>query len=186
LTTPSAKQAFVISGNFDSISSYTVTGTDASITFSSIPSTYTHLQVRGIARSNGSLKTGPIFVTVNGDTGTNYGSQGSLINHSGLGLIAYYDNAAPTYYAQRHTGSLAPSNYFGSTVFNIIDYKNTSKSKIFLGEIGGALAGATADNTTSSSFGGHWRNTNAITSITLTPNSGSWIAGTTFSLYGIV
>jgi len=178
-------QSTVLTGNYEAIASNTLTSTASSVTFTSIPSTYKHLEIRGVARHDYSAWNQPIFVTVNSDTATNYGSQGFINNYNGLGFVAYYDNAAPCYYAQRSAGASSPSNYFGGINFSIIDYAKTNKSKIFLSEMGGALSGTSSNNWAVSMAGGHWRNTNAITSITLSTQNGSFVAGTRFSLYGI-
>ena len=73
--------ASAISGNlafpsYESIATTTVgSGGTASITFGSIPSTYTHLQVRGILQSaRATFSRDEYKITINSDTGTNYDS----------------------------------------------------------------------------------------------------------------
>jgi hypothetical protein len=61
---------FAPSGAYDSIATTTLSSPAASITFSSIPATYTHLQIRGIARSTAAA--GNVSIAYNSDTGSNY------------------------------------------------------------------------------------------------------------------
>ena len=58
--------------SFDSIASATGTGSSGTITFSSIPQTYKHLQIRGIGRLD--VVTGGVStrIRLNGDTTSNY------------------------------------------------------------------------------------------------------------------
>ena len=64
---------FAPSGAYDSIATTTVgAGGASSITFSSIPSTYTHLQVRITAKGNRGIVIENAYLTFNGDSGTNY------------------------------------------------------------------------------------------------------------------
>ena len=62
---------FAPSGAYDSIATTTLSSSASSITFSSIPATYTHLQIRGIV---GDVTGGQasILAQLNGDTATNY------------------------------------------------------------------------------------------------------------------
>ena len=60
-------------GYFESIATINGTGASGTLTFSSIPSTYAHLQIRGILRSDGA-GTGGVFPNMrfNNDTSSNY------------------------------------------------------------------------------------------------------------------
>ena len=57
------------SGAYDAIASTTLSASAASITFSGIPSTYTHLQVRLQTSASAAAN---YYYQVNGDTGSNY------------------------------------------------------------------------------------------------------------------
>jgi hypothetical protein len=65
---------FAPSGAYDSIATATFTGSALSVTFSSIPSTYTHLQIRGLARTPSG--NDQIDLRFNGDSGNNYSMHG--------------------------------------------------------------------------------------------------------------
>jgi len=59
-------------GAFESIASASGTGSSGTITFSSIPSTYQHLQIRGTADSSGAGTQQDLFITLNGVTSASY------------------------------------------------------------------------------------------------------------------
>jgi hypothetical protein len=158
--------------SFDSIA--TSTGGGASITFSSIPSTYKNLQIRGIASTGAG---GYIKVTFNGDTGANYSwheiyANGSTVTAAGGGsknfIIA--DEVLT-----------ATASVYGAFVMDILDYTNTNKNKT-LRNLGGQDSNGSGYVVPTS---GAWYNTAAITSITITPVSGSFASNTNIALYGI-
>jgi hypothetical protein len=88
----------------------------------------------------------------------------------------------------RNTGSTG--NYFGITdttlgnnlIYSIQNYSNTTTYKTMIGRANGAGSGASQVRSDVLL----WRGTNAITAINLKLNSSAnWLAGSTFSLYGI-
>jgi hypothetical protein len=147
--------------------------TASTITFSSIPSTYTHLQLRAIAMNT----SGAAFIKwkFNSDsTGGNYYYH--RFTGSGTG--------SPASYASTVDGSGLPlttayPSYFGGIVVDILDYSNTNKYKVFRCFSGWDGNGSGEINYTS----GLWQSTSAITNIELTLSS--FAAGTSFALYGI-
>lgn len=177
ITLPSARGAFVEPGDFESIASYTATGTVSDVTFSSIPSTYKILQVRGIGRgSNAGSGDLSVFAQFNGDTtSSNYRSNriysyGSTNGH-GLDFGSNFLNVG----ISLENGSTGGD--FGGMIFEIIDYANTSKQKSVR-----SLSGSSASQFASA---GQWLSTSAIDSIRIYLSTGSWVANTTFALYGI-
>ena len=172
--------AAVDAGAMFPIFATTVTSTAASITFSNIPTTYTHLQVRYISRTNLASASANLQVTFNSDTTSgNYsfhrlvgdGSSVSAYGQSGLDTIAL------------SAGANSGTNIFGVGVMDIVDYKNTNKYKTTK-----ILTGLIRNNTVDSYSMMRtqvWINTNAIASITFTPSSGSLVANSSFALYGI-
>lgn len=118
--------SFAAVGDFESIATYSVgSGGAANVEFTNIPSTYTHLQIRGLLKFAG---TGDINVRVgNGsvDTGSNYayhslygtGSSALALATTSTnygGYAGYYINTADT---------------FAGFVLDILDYANTNKFK---------------------------------------------------------
>jgi hypothetical protein len=166
---------FAPSGAYDSIATTTVGGGGAaSVTFSSIPSTYTHLQIR-LSGNAGSSDT---FYRLNGDTGSNY------IRHY---LYGSGTSAAAGASLAQSSGSLgyiavtADTNIFGAAVFDLLDYANTNKYKTTRSltgydNNGGGLIVL---------YSGLWLNTAAVTSITVLPNTGNFNQYTSVALYGI-
>lgn len=149
-------------------------GGSSTITFSSIPSTYTHLQVR-IMSLNSTAATDYKF-NFNSDTGANY-SKHSLY---GNGTSAFSANDAPSSYISG--GLTGSSTNPGVNITDILEYKNTNIYKTVR-----SLQGYDTNGSGGYLFftGGSWRNTNAITSITITPYSGTINQYSSFALYGI-
>jgi hypothetical protein len=158
--------------------------TTASITFSNIPANYTHLQIRGVARS--ASTGGSMRMDLNSDaTGSNYSRHlllGDGTSASGSGANADSVTAAvgdfPT--------SSAASSIFGGYIINITDAFNTSKNKTIR-----SFSGFDTNNGAGYGYvqlrSALWRSQSAITSIKLYEgtNGSNFAAYTTFSLYGI-
>jgi len=171
---------FAPSGAYDSIATTTVgAGGVASVTFSSIPSTYTHLQIRGIARSTAAAGPRAVYLRFNSDTGNNYashrlegdGSSASAGAFTSETYIRIYDNPAAN-----QTASV-----FSSVVLDILDYANTSKNKTAR-----FLNGFDANGSGYIGFqSGLWINTTAVTSITFTLEAGDFAQYSQFALYGV-
>jgi hypothetical protein len=118
-----------VTNSYESIATYTVGSTaQTTITFSSIPQTYKHLQVRVIAKTDtGTTGFDDMWMTFNGR------SDGIYSNHRILGngsSVTAYGNSSDT---KIFFNSVAPrpslTNTFGTAVFDILDYQNTNKYK---------------------------------------------------------
>ncbi len=163
--------------SYESIATTTVgSGGASSITFSSIPSTYQHLQIRGIGSTTNGTTLDFAAVTFNSDTGANY----SWHRLFGDGGSASVSAATSTSYIQTFC---AGNTTFGPLVLDILDYANTNKFKT-------ARSLSAAENNGSGNeyilyASGNWRNTNAITSITITGVFGTFRQHTSYALYGI-
>jgi hypothetical protein len=168
--------------SYESIATVTVgSGGTSSITFSSIPSTYQHLQVRAIGRSNRSATGEFIKFTMNSDTGSNYADH-SL--NAGGGGNAFGDAATSAAFIRvnRFAGSTANANVFGVFVLDLLDYANTSKYKT-IRELGGCDNNGDGDIFYNS---GLWQSTSAVNSLTFTVGGGTLFSQyTQFALYGI-
>jgi hypothetical protein len=170
-------------GSFESIATVTVgAGGSSSVTFSSIPATYTHLQIRNIARTTASQDRDSIKLTFNSDTGSNY-ARHSLWG-SGSAASAYGAASEAYVLLTDFAAASATASIYGAAITDILDYANTNKYKTVrsLGGVDLNAAVTVYDGLNS----GLWQNTNAITSITLTPFTGSNFAQYShFALYGI-
>jgi hypothetical protein len=118
-------------------------------------------------------------MTFNSDTGSNYSdhylygngssaASGSGTNATKIRLWDYYGNGGT-------------ANIYGAGLVDILDYDNTNKFKTSR-NLAGYDANGSGEIFLSS---GLWRNTNAITSITLTAESGNYTQYSSFALYGI-
>lgn len=167
-------------GSYELISSTILTTNTSSVTFSSIVGTYKHLQIRSTARTDRALQIDGVRLRLNSDSGSNYaghrllGSGSAVTSNANLSQTAIVDQLA--------AGNTASSGIFGSNIMDILDYASTTKYKTTR-----AMAGANTVAYNYLSFiSGLWMNTSSISSITLSPESGTnFIAGSRFSLYGI-
>jgi len=163
---------------YESIATTTLSTATSTITFTSIPATYKHLQIRGIARN--SVAADDIRLGFNSDTASNYNyhvirGNGTAASASGgsstyieLGIIVYSGQTA---------------NAFASFVVDVTDYSNTSKFKTLRVLNGADVNGSDGQVTYSS---GLWRSTSAVSSITLSVGGGgNYTQYSSFALYGI-
>ena len=175
-------------GDFESISTVTVgSGGASSVTFSSIPSTYQHLQIRCFSQSNrATYGISEIRFQVNNDTAGNYmihqlTGDGSSATSSGIG--------PSTTYMMDTNGTIGTSvsSTFGATIIDFLDYANTNKNKttrVLSGvDINGTIAGYGGRV---GLFSGLWMNTAAINSIQIFAGVGTnFTQYSHFALYGI-
>ena len=165
---------------YQAIASIISTGTTATITFSSIPSTYTDLVIRTSARSASVSASDQINIVFNGDTATNYSMTQVYGNNSAAasfrttsatqGRINYIDVSGQT------------ANTFGIGDIYIPNYANTTTKQVL-----GLSASESNDTTTSfiAGIGALYRGTSAISSITLQSAGSNYVSGSRFDLYGI-
>jgi hypothetical protein len=170
---------------YEPISTTTVSGTSTySVTFSSIPSTYTDLVV--VANSYWSNQDA-VGLTFNGDTGANY-SVTQLVSTSGDSITSDRQTAKNNIFVGRFgtnvadgTNTANPLTY-GTVLINVLNYANTTTNKTALSKISNYSRPPYSTGITV----GLWRSTAAITSLTITTDGVSYImAGSTFTLYGI-
>jgi hypothetical protein len=163
---------------FVSISTTTVgSGGQASITFSSIPQTFKHLQIRGTTPYQSSVNG--VFARPNNDTGANY----TFHQIYGNGSVAGVNASTGETWANISTSSGA-SGYNSVSVTDILDYTNTNKYKTFRNLTGHDTNGAGGN--TISLRSALWMSTAAITSLVIQfDNSQNLAQYTSFALYGI-
>ena len=165
------------------ITSTTLSGTATSVVLT-LPTgaAYNHLKVFYRARHDAAVAAAQMYLQMNGDTGSNYLVERSETNNTTTTNTG--PGGATTTKIQIATipGASATSLYFGSGEFLVSGVSDTTNFKT-------AVATATALITVSNAYvgvyAGQWNSAAAVTSLTLTPNSGDFIAGTMFSLYGL-
>lgn len=168
-------------GDYESIQTITVTSaTQAAVEFTSIPSGYSHLQIRGISRTNRADNLDQLYMQFNGDTSANYTRH--FIVGDGANASSFGEGGLTAGLAIYTFGANTNANIFGACVYDIVDYKDTNKFKTTRVLIGGDRNGAGHIALNSSL----WRSTSAIESIKIYPISGnSFVTNTHFALYGI-
>jgi len=159
------------------IATTTLVSAAASYTFSSISGSYTDLII--VANFNTASGNQSTNITVNGDTGTNY----SWTYLLGNGTAASSSRGSTDNRIYNGSSATATSGNTTNSIIQFQNYANTTTYKTIISRSNAAdyFAQATV---------GLWRGstgsaTQAITSITLTCPSYNYIAGSTFTLYGI-
>ena len=150
----------------------TVAVATSSVTFSlSGISGYTDLVL--VANYTTTVANLDVRLQVNGDTGSNY----SYTYVLGTGSAAGSGRLANSVYIGGYF-SVGTSTNGNISIYNFQNYSNTTTNKTILQRMSSAEKELTANV-------GLWRNTAAITSITLFTNTNAFAVGSTFSLYGI-
>jgi len=157
---------------YESIATVNVgSGGSSSISFTSIPSTYKHLQIRateGYVTASFNPK-----ITFNSDTGSNYSwhyvlGNGSAASASGASTQTFM-------YLNSNTAFPTPTVH----VIDILDYQNTNKNKTMR-----ALDGFDANGSGYAVlWSGAWYNPAAVSTITIA--NGTFAQYSSFALYGV-
>lgn len=163
------------------ISSNVLTGTAASVTFSSIPQTYTDLMLKWSVRDSNASLVANNFIYYNGNSSTTSYSQTYFRGGNTSGTSSTRNTSENDTYLGYNNGSTSTSNTFSNGEAYIPNYALTSTrpiSSFLIQEDNSAASGWTHINS------GVYAGTDAITSITLTA-SVNFLAGSSFYLYGI-
>jgi hypothetical protein len=190
----SSKSGNIYQSSYDSIATVAVgAGGANTVEFTNIPSTYSHLQIRGLVRQNvaGNV-VGDAYIRFNGDTGSNYAThvlQATVTTPPGTVTAGASTAGAPTSRsAVRFVGSGATSNRFSPVIIDILDYTNTNKYKTQRSLSGANNGSGECVLNLQSEL---WLSTSAITSILIGNIQGGfgstvgWAQYTHFALYGI-
>ena len=173
-----ASSGAVAGGSYESIATVLVgSGGSSSISFTSIPSTYKHLQIRAMASTSSSTASYFIF---NSDTGSNYARH--MLQGNGSSANAYAGSSQTSMW---FISDINTSPYVAGAVVDILDYTSTSKNKTTR-----SLSGVDNNNTSGNNAiifaSGLWmNNTTAVNSISIFPLTGTFQQYSSFALYGI-
>ena len=168
-----------IPNSYESIATVNVTSAVSSITFSSIPATYQHLQIRFLARGTASLDNIYGALTFNGVGGTSYAAHD--IDGDGSAVYSQAFISRGDAVINFINGAYRTSGVVTAGVMDILDYANTNKNKTIRHLVGYDNNGSGTMTLQSSLFA----NTSAISSATITASSGNFAQYSQFALYGI-
>lgn len=169
----------VAAADFEFISSTVLSSTTATVTFTGLPTAFRHLELRYVVRGSVASPADNIQLTFNGDTAGNYSYAYTMGNQAGASYGQQWATANAT--LGIIPGSTATANVFGFGKITLPDFQATTKY-----QIGQSMNVFTQDATYSRMvWTGFTRKVNAATtSITFSTQSGSFVAGSRFSLYG--
>jgi hypothetical protein len=163
---------------YTKIASNTLGSAAATVTFSSIPSTYTDLV---LVANVGSSDAAQVFsCRINSDTGANY-SLTQLLGE-GTTAVSSRDTSQTKMNISKGMG-VGTTNASMVILSNFMNYANATTYKTVLSR----ASEATATYPGTAATVGLWRSTAAITAIELSLNNGTatFNTGSTFNLYGI-
>jgi hypothetical protein len=147
----------------------------SSIDFTSIPSTYTDLVIKGSLRLTTAAVNETLYLTINGSTAN--GSFRQVLG-AGTGFGSGTDSRVG---ARDINGSTSTSSTFSNTEFYIPNYAGGAAKSFSADSVAENNASVGIDGLTASL----WNQTAAITSISLVGASGSFVQYSTAYLYGV-
>lgn len=151
--------------------------------FTSIPQTYTHLQLRGFIRTTNATVEDTVYAYNFNNDGNSTGSAYHLLAGTGSGVSASGSTGSFSSVLGFAPAANANANVYGAFILDILDYANTNKNKTLR-----VLCGY--DNNGSGTIGLHSNvpltrpGTNAITTLSILCN-GNITADSRLDLYGI-
>lgn len=159
---------------YEPIATTTLGSAAASITFSSIPATYTDLRIVWVFKAvSAGSNAGYRF---NSDTGNNYSYTG--LTGTGVTAVSQSSNTNNQCYIQPNsTAATSQSQMFQTDLFSYAGSTFKTLLTAYSGDLNGSGDVSRVVNL--------WRSTSAVTSITLLFDTGTMAAGTTATLYGI-
>lgn len=168
------------SPSFESIATASPNG--STVSFSSIPSGFKHLQIRYLARASYNFGAVQLRIRLNGSSSTIYDSHALLGDGSTASAYGYI-NQSGIIVDRPIPGNNQLASTFATGVIDILDYGSTTKNKTIRTFAGYDLNGSGQVG----AFSGLSRSTSAVTSIEIdtTETTNTFVNGSVFSLYGI-
>jgi hypothetical protein len=166
---------------YESIQTVSLSSNQTGVVFSSIPSTFKHLQIRCLSRDDRPSTTiNNIHLEFNGDNTTSYAAH-FIRGNSSSGSYAADTNADSVNITYEPAAS-STTGVFATTIYDILDYSSTSKFKT-VRSLGGYTDNGSGNMVYQS---GSWRKTDAINSIKLYCSATrAFVTHSSFALYGI-
>jgi hypothetical protein len=170
-----------VTNSYESIATATVgaSSTSATVTFSSISSAYTHLQLRVFARATVSDS---MWVRFNNDSGASQYDNHRLNGNGTTVGAASRINYSALWVSSQGYGIPSTANIGSGIVMDVLDYQNTNKYKVTRTLSGQELNTSNSDIEFTS---GSWKSTSAVNRIDLTINGSTFAEYTHIALYGI-
>ena len=169
--------------SYESIATVTVgSGGTSTISFSSIPSTFKHLQIRALSRTNRADTNDFLTMRFNSDSGSNYAYHSLYGNGSTAGANDT-GTSTGTPWSAMTAGNSAGASMFGAQVWDVLDYQNTNKYKTVR-----VLSGTDQNGINGRLYfmSNLWQSTSAISTVTITSTYGTALQEySSFALYGI-
>ena len=158
---------------YEPIATQTLASAAATITFSSIPSTYTDLKIVLTGLAGGASN---VRLRLNNDSGANY--SGTYIYGNGTsGASTRYTSQTSFFTSEPYADATTPS----LLIYEINSYKNTSVYKTILETLSSDKNGSgSVENAV-----GLWRSTSAVNRIDLSFSATTFSTGTIATIYGI-
>jgi hypothetical protein len=161
---------------YEPIATNTLGTATSSVTFSSIPATYTDLKLIVMWRGTHSGSSNNLMGQFNGDTGSNY----SYTDISGSGSAATSFRGSSQTKMNFGYVSSTESTIFGMAIIDVFSYAgSTNKTTLCSYSYDRNGSGYVQRNVQL------WRSTSAITSISILTNVSNFAVDSTFTLYGI-
>jgi hypothetical protein len=168
-------------GAFESIATVNVSSSTSTISFSSIPQTYKHLQLRITGRGENASNQQEMAMTYNGNTSGVYSRHLMYGDGSSVGADAR-GGTDTAFFMSWIAGGAATANAQGICIVDILDYTSgkTKTTSVLTGldRNGGGLVGIESSN---------FESNTAISSISIStqPSGGTFAQYSSFALYGI-
>jgi hypothetical protein len=167
-------------GDFESIATVTVgAGGASSIEFTSIPSTFQHLQVRMISRSTQAASLVGLQLRVNGISAATYARH--QLYGDGSSAVATGQSGYSAMFAGTTSAASGTASAFGAAIIDLLDYANTAKNPVARTFGGVDLNGSGYIHIDS----GLRPVAEAVSSITLVVSAGNFAQHSTAALYGV-
>lgn len=163
---------------YDLLESEVLTGSQSSITFSSLGSysAYQHLQLRITARGNPGIGFTELNLQFNNDTSSSYAfhrlrANGSVVEATGATTQSDMNFG--------YLGGNEGSSIFSQVVADILDFSSSNKTTT-------VRSISAFDDDEMALFSGGYFSTDPITEIDIIPDAGSdFLTGSRFSIYGL-
>lgn len=159
-------------------------GAQANIDITAISGSYDHLRLIAYLRGDTAAASTTCLLRANGDSGANYDRQLLHASQTSAAASEFFGQTSITV-METMPANTAGANLFGMIVVDIPFYSLTSNNKDFNIEQITKIGIATA-NLRWGAVSGFWRSNAAITQLTLLPGAGNFVAGSAYSLWGIV